>query len=139
LLEPYANPFDFIECEEVLSRLKAGYDEDLAHACAVTAFHASDVAALFLMPNEPWARRVSGAFANHLVHAFPARAHAILTTNTHGTATVSIRAPAAKPRDADQVATRFANGGGRAIAAGIESFPFDQLAKLLVALEETYH
>ncbi len=137
-LEPYASPFDFIKHEDVLSRLKAGYENDLANALAVNALHASDVAAVFLLPDESWTRRVSGAFANHLVHAFPARAHAVLTTNANGTATVSIRAPAAKPKDAEKVATRFAHGGGRAIAAGIESFPLDQLAKLVAGLEETY-
>jgi hypothetical protein len=139
MLEPYASPFEFIEQEEVLSRLKGGYEDDLAKALGVNPLHASDVAAIFVLPDTSWARRVSGTFANHLVHSFPARAHAVLTTNASGTATVSIRAPATKPRNAEKVAIRFANGGGRAIAAGIELFPLDQLAALLVELEATYH
>ena len=137
-LHPYANPFEFIEHEDILSRLKAGYEEDLANAQAVEALHASDVAAVYLLPDQAWARRVSGAFANHLVHACPRRAHAVLTSRVDGTATVSIRAPASLPRDADHVAARFANGGGRAIAAGIESFPLDRLPGLIAVLEETY-
>lgn len=81
LLAPYASPFDFIEHEDVLSRLKTGYESDMAKALALNALQASNVAAIFLMPDASWARRVSGAFANHLVHAFPDRAHAVLTTN----------------------------------------------------------
>lgn len=137
-LQPYADPFDFIEHEDIPARLKAGYEADLVNALAIEALQVSPVAAIYLLPDQPWARRVSGALANHLVHTYPKRSHAVLTTGTNGTATVSIRAPESIPRDADRVATRFANGGGRAIAAGIESFPLDQLPRLIDLLEETY-
>ena len=137
-LQPYANPFDFIEREDILSQLTAVCQEDLAHALAVEALDASDVAAVYLLPDRAWARRVSGTFANRLVHDFPARAHAVLTAGANDTATVSIRAPESSPRDAARVASRFANGGGRATAAGIESFPLDQLPGLIAALDETY-
>ena len=137
-LHPYANPFDFIDHEDILARLNAGYEADLANALAVEVVQASNVAAVYLLPDQAWARRVSGAFANHLVHACPRRAHAVLAPGTNGTATVSIRAPESLPRDADRVATRFANGDGRAIAAGIEAFPLDQLPRLIDVLEETY-
>ena len=140
-LHPYANPFDFIEHEDLLSRLQTGFEADLVNALAVESMHASDVAAVYLMPDQAWARRVSGTFANHLVHAHPTRAHAVLTALTagaRGTATVSIRAPEIAPRDAARVAARFAGGGGRAGAAGIDVFALDQLPVLIAALEETY-
>ena len=137
-LLPYTNPFQFIEHEDILSRLAAGYEADVARAHALVALHASAITAVYLMPAEAWSRRVSGAFANLLVDANPDRAHAVLTVNNAGTATVSIRAPRSAPRDAAQVAARFANGGGRAIAAGIEAFSLDDISSLIAALEETY-
>lgn len=137
-LQPYPDPFQFIEREDILARLLAGYEADLARAQALPALHAKPFVAVYLMPDEAWARRVSGAFANQLVHAHPGRAHAVLTADREGSATVSIRAPRSSPRDAALVATRFANGGGRAAAAGIESFSLDELPRLIAALEETY-
>lgn len=139
-LKPYAGPFEFIEREDIFSRLSSGRDSDMSQAHAVDALHSSATAAVYLLPDQAWARRISGAFANYLVHAHPSRAHAVLTsrTNDASVATVSIRAPASSPRDAERVASGFMNGGGRAIAAGIESFPLDQLPLLINALEATY-
>lgn len=140
-LAPYASPFDFIDQEDVLSRLQAGFDADLASALATVANHDSRAARIFVLPNQSWARRISGTFANHLVNAAPTQAHAVLTlarTGDQSVATVSIRAPQSMPRDAARVAAKFANGGGREIAAGIESFPVLQLPQLIALLEETY-
>ena len=137
-LHPYTDPFEFIEREDILPLLQAGRDEDLANALAIESTHASHIAAVYMLPDAAWARRVSGVFANYLVHTHPRRAHAVLTPQTGGGATVSIRAPASSPRDAVRVARRFENSGGREIAAGIESFPIDQLPRLVDALEDTY-
>ncbi len=137
-LGPYADPFKFIENEELLSRLSSGRDSDMAKARTIAASHTSAVSAVFLLPDQAWARRISGMFANHLVHTYPARAHAVLTAHVDGNATVSIRAPANSPRDAMHVASRLGNGGGRAIAAGIESFPVVRLSELIDTLEDTY-
>ena len=144
-LAPYSSPLDFIEHEDVISRLQAGYDQDLSSALAVDAIHESRAVRIFLLPNQSWARRISGTFANHLVHASPTQAHAVLTLAGEGDgdgdqriATASIRAPQSMPRDAARVAANFANGGGREIAAGIESFPLAQLSQLIATLEDTY-
>ena len=140
-LAPFASPFDFIEQEDVLSSLQAGFDADLASALATKAIHESRAARVYLLPNQSWTRRISGTFANHLVHASPTHAHAVLTLARAGdqsVATVSIRAPQSMPRDAARVAENFANGGGRDIAAGIESFPVAQLPQLIAMLEDTY-
>ncbi|MEO8101835.1 MAG: acetyltransferase [Betaproteobacteria bacterium] len=137
-LAPYSSPLDFIAREDVLSRLKAGFDADLANALAVRPQHASDTVAVYMLPDQAWARRVSGALANRLVHDWPARAHAVMTADARGLATVSIRAPLSSPRDASRVALQFANSGGRAAAAGIESFSPGELPRLIEVLEETY-
>ncbi|MEP7155254.1 MAG: hypothetical protein ABI905_05745 [Betaproteobacteria bacterium] len=137
-LQPYADPFKFIDNEEIVSRLHAGYESDMAEACDVAATHESLRAAVYRLPDAAWSRRVSGAFANHLVHAFPQRAHAVITADAAQRMTVSIRAPQHSPRDAATIATRFPGGGGRAAAAGIEAFEPGRLDELIAALEETY-
>jgi hypothetical protein len=137
-LQPYNDAFMFIEREDVLTCLQGGRDNDMAKALAIEAVHASPVAAIYVLPDHAWSRRISGAFANRLVHTYPQRAHVVMTSDAKGTATVSIRAPASMPHGAERVASRFENGGGRAIAAGIESFPVDRLPLLIDALDQTY-
>ena len=75
------------------------------------------------MPDAPWARRISGIFANSLVDAHPNRAHAIVTPDSGKSYTVSVRAPQAFPQGADALCRQFPNGGGRARAAGINRLP----------------
>ncbi len=137
-LQPYEDPLDFIRHEDVLSRLKQGFDDDFARALAVAPMHESRISAVYLMPDQAWAHRISGALANHLVNVSPSRAHVVMTPVADGKVTVSIRAPASAPRDAERVASSFAGGGGRAIAAGIEAFSIDELPRLITLLEKTY-
>lgn len=126
----YASPFEFIEKEaDVFNTLVTGYEQDMAKALAVEPCHVSDNAAMFILPNEKWARRVSGVVGNELANQFPDRAHAILTereelhTGDSGepekTYQVSIRAPKNNPVGADDIAVKF-GGGGRKGAAGID-------------------
>ncbi|MEY8198271.1 MAG: DHHA1 domain-containing protein, partial [Colwellia sp.] len=121
----YESPFNFIESEvDVFSKLKNGYEQDMEKALAVKAFQESEKAAMFILPNEKWARRVSGVVGNELANRFPDRAHAILTEraekiNVEVTYQVSIRAPKNNPVDADEIAAKF-GGGGRKGAAGID-------------------
>jgi len=78
---------------------------------------------VLLLPAAPWARRVIGVFANRLAQAHPARAHALLSANTGGGYTVSVRAPVANPTGADALCRAFPGGGGRQAAAGINGLP----------------
>ncbi len=121
----YESPFDFIESEaDVFSRLKNGYKQDMKKALSVEAIQESESAAMFILPNEKWARRISGVLGNDLANRFPNRAHAILTEREekidNDTAyMVSIRAPKNEPAGADLLAAKF-GGGGRKGAAGID-------------------
>ena len=139
LVRPYATPFAFIEeARESFEKLEAGYRDDMASAAAVKATRKSSKTALFVLPDEPWARRVSGVYSNDLANAFPARAHAVLTERPDGTYLVSVRAPLENKQGADVLCRQFPTGGGRAAAAGINALPSDQLDAFLDALTRAY-
>ena len=132
----YTSPFDFIACKaEVYSQLKNGYEQDMKKALSVKAFHENEKAAMFILPNEKWARRISGVLGNELANRFPSRAHAILTKQVKKmdgevTYLVSLRAPKINPVGMDVIANRF-SGGGRKGAAGIDALRESQILELM--------
>jgi len=127
-MKPYASPFDFVEGDrEAFERLESGYHQDMASARAVAPAHESDHTAVYILPDEPWARRASGVFSNQLANEAPARGHAVLTERSDGTYLVSVRAPLENRVGADELCRRFPTGGGRKAAAGINHLPVDQL------------
>lgn len=126
LLHGYADPFAFMIEEPAFRSLQRGYAADLARAQAVSPEFADEKSALYILPDEAWSRRVSGVFANRLAQASPNCAHALLTWRAGGFV-VSVRAPVAKPAGADELCLRFASGGGRKAAAGINFLPDAQL------------
>ena len=87
-----------------LRRLEEGFRGDMGMAAALAPMHETATAAVFLLPDEPWARRVSGVYSNDLVNLHPARAHAVLTEIGGGDLLVSVRAPLANRTGADEVA-----------------------------------
>jgi hypothetical protein len=124
----FANPLDFITSDaDSFGRLEAGYRDDMAAAEAVQPTHATDHSAVFTLPDEKWARRVSGVYSNQLANGSPARAHAVLTERADGTWLVSVRAPLENKVGADELCRRVPTGGGRKAAAGINALPDDQL------------
>jgi hypothetical protein len=138
-LRPYRTPFDFIEQDPgTFEQLESGYRTDMAHAAGVKPTRASQGAAVFVLPNEAWARRVSGVYGNELANRHPARAHAVLTERSDGTYLVSVRAPLQNKRGADELCRKFPTGGGRAAAAGINALAADQLDAFIAALEGAY-
>ncbi|MEK9765945.1 MAG: DHHA1 domain-containing protein, partial [Thalassolituus sp.] len=139
LASPYKTPFDFIEGEpEVFRTLTEGYEEDMEKGMAIAADRESAVAAMITLPDEAWARRVSGVLGNELANQYPDRAHAILT-EVPGTENfmISIRAPKTNANGADVIATHF-GGGGRKNAAGINEISPAQIDEFWQMLEVTY-
>jgi len=122
LLHRHADPFAFIAGEPAFRLLQQGYAEDMAKAGELPPGMATEACALYLLPDAPWSRRVSGSFGNRLAQSWPNRAHAILTRRAGGY-TVSVRAPLAAPTGADELCRRFDSGGGRKAAAGINCLP----------------
>lgn len=131
-LRPYTNPLQFIEGDrESFARLEDGYRGDMASAAALAPMHQTSQAAVFLLPDEPWARRVSGVYSNDLVNLHPERAHAVLTEIGGGDLLVSVRAPLTNRTGADEICRQFATGGGRKAAAGINRLPREDLARFI--------
>jgi hypothetical protein len=139
LVRPYATPFTFVEeARETFEELESGYRRDMAAAAAVKPTRESDKTAVYILPDETWARRVSGVYSNDLANASPGRAHAVLTERPDGTYLVSVRAPLDNKQGADELCRQFPTGGGRAAAAGINALPGDQLDAFIDALAASY-
>lgn len=139
LVRPYPTPFAFVEeAAETFEKLETGYREDMAAAASIEPSRATDQVAVFILPNQAWARRVSGVYSNDLANASPARAHAVLTERVDDTYLVSVRAPLENKRGADDLCRQFPTGGGRAAAAGINALPANQLDAFIDAFSAMY-
>jgi len=138
-LLPYSNPLDFIkDSREHYQKLEAGYQSDLQAAESAERLVTNETIALYVLPNQAWARRVSGVFSNQLANQFPDRAHAVLTTKSNGNYLVSVRAPLNNKRGAATLCRQFATGGGREAAAGINDLPADKLHEFIDRFAHTY-
>ena len=137
-LNPYANPLNFIRENDTYQLLENGYQEDSEKAKALTAEFITEAHALYLLPADPWARRVSGVFANELAQQAPARAHALVTQLPEGGYMVSVRAPLNTREGADELCRQFATGGGRKAAAGINKLPESELPTFISAFQAAY-
>ena len=136
-LLPYADPREFMVDEPVFDVLKNAFKQDLDRANALKPEFAGDHAALYVLPDAAWCRRVNGVFGNQLAQQHARRAHAVLVTKAGGY-TVSVRAPLSDPKGADELCARFATGGGRKGAAGINLLPQSELAAFVDAFRAAY-
>jgi hypothetical protein len=128
LISPYASPLDFMsDGLEHFQKLEQGYRQDMASAASLAPEYTDAAVAVYMLPNEPWARRVSGVYSNDLANGDPARGHAVLTTKANGCYLVSVRAPLSNKTGADELCMKFPTGGGRKAAAGINDLPADML------------
>jgi hypothetical protein len=137
-IKPYDEPFAFVWEANEFAILRAGYAADLAMAQAHGPQEARRSAAVYVLPDAAWARRVSGVYANNLANIHPNSAHALLTRSSRGHYVVSVRAPLANPEGADQLCRNFAGGGGRKAAAGINVLPEAEVDRFITAFFEAY-
>lgn len=128
LLHAYDDPFEFIYAEEVYPRLERQRTDDMNNALTIQPELDSDMAAVYVLHDEAWARRVAGSLANSLFSANSAKAYAVLVPNARGSFTVSLRVPATAPGGADAFARRY-GGDGRRTAAGINGLPRGEQAR----------
>ncbi len=134
----YAGPTECLaEDAALVDMLSEGYDSDMRKAETSPRLIEDETLAVIELPDEAWARRVSGVYGNHLANYWPDRAHAVLT-DIPGGYLVSIRAPLNNRSGADEVARQFATGGGRAAAAGINELPADEVETLIEAMRRQY-
>ena len=131
LIHPYAEPRDFIENETAYAELLEQFQDDMARAQNASADSESAAGAVYLLPNEGWARRTVGVMGNELAKQFPDRAHALLVDMGDGHQRVSVRAPYNRKDGADELCRQFPSGGGRKAAAGINALAQDSLAQFI--------
>jgi hypothetical protein len=133
-----ADPLDFVHNSPDFKKLSTGYQEDMALAEGLQPLHSKPGSAVFLLPDQAWARRVSGVYSNDLATGNPGRAHAVLTEKDNGNYLISVRAPMNNKRGAAELCLQFPTGGGRAAAAGINDLPAEQLQAFVDAFEQAY-
>ncbi len=139
MLLKYASPFDVIaDKASPFYQLQAAYQSDMDSALAIKAQYKSEKLGLFELPNEAWARRISGVYGNLLVNLLPNSAHAVLTKNADGTYMVSLRAPLNNKQGAGEICSSFDTGGGREAAAGIDALPKTSIAEFIEVVEGKY-
>ncbi|MDX1823160.1 MAG: DHH family phosphoesterase [Thiohalomonadales bacterium] len=128
----FGDPLDLIASEPVAwQRLRDGYETDMTSGLAAPVLAENACSLVVKLPDEPWARRVSGVLGNELANRNPDKACAIVTGNAGGSYLVSIRAPLNNRSGADELARQFPKGGGRKAAAGINELPAEQLEAFL--------
>ncbi|SDD04093.1 acetyltransferase [Paraburkholderia lycopersici] len=137
-MKPYESPFDFIAAEPIVTRLARCREDDLEQAQAIAPLIALQYGSVCVLPDEPWARRVRGVFANALANEEPSRAHAVLSVNADGNYAVSVRAPLTEPRGADELCRVFPGGNGRVGAAGIDSLDSARLDAFVTAFARVF-
>nr|WP_319553298.1 DHH family phosphoesterase [uncultured Vibrio sp.] len=138
-LKQYASPFDVItDTASPFYQLQAAYQQDMDAAQAIPATHESEKLKLFELPDNAASRRISGVYGNWLANQNPDSAHAVLTENTDGTYTVSLRAPLNNKQGAVTVCGQFPTGGGREAAAGINALSKDDVSAFIDAVETYY-
>ncbi|WP_028218710.1 hypothetical protein [Paraburkholderia oxyphila] len=137
-LKQYADPFDFIASEPLVASLSACRREDLERAQEITPLFTVQYGSVCVLPDEPWARRVRGVFANALAIEEPSCAHAVLSVNADGNYAVSVRAPLVRPRGADELCRAFPGGNGRVGAAGIDCLESERLDLFVTAFVRVF-
>lgn len=132
-MQSYLDPLRFFLESQLLDQLRRGYAEDLAHADGLEPFQIFPRGLVYVLPEARWSRRIVGVLANRLAKRQPNLAHALLVSNPDGSLLVSVRAPQTTARGADGLCRRFATGGGRSSAAGINQLPARELERFLAA------
>jgi len=138
-LHPYANPLDFIASDPAFKILQDGYAEDLHHADKLQPELEESRIALYVLPDEKWARRIAGVFANQLARQTPSRAHALLSEKSDGGFQVSVRSPLENKTGADKLCSQFPTGGGRQAAAGINHLESTHFDNFVAAFRSTFN
>jgi hypothetical protein len=136
-LRACAEPLEFVRSAPEFVELRRAFFEDISRAEAIPVEILSPACAMVTLPDESWSRRVIGAFANRIARRFPERAHAVLVRREGGYL-VSLRAPVVRPRGVASIAAKFASGGGREGAAGIDYLPDANLPNLLEAMRAAW-
>jgi len=138
MVNDYRNPLEFIRDEPGYARLLEQYKTDMALSNNTKAENQNDCAAVYMLPNEAWAKRIVGVMGNDLAKQNPHRAHALLVDMGDSHFRVSVRAPYSTKSGADELCRQFESGGGRQAAAGINRLPEAQLEHFVEKFEQSF-
>lgn len=137
-LAEYPTPSDFLKSDAAtFEKLDDGFEQDMSRARRAEVIFERDHAAVLMLPDEAWARRVSGVYGNDLANERPERAHAVVTNKGSGFV-ISVRAPLSNKVGADEICRQFPTGGGRKAAAGVNDLPVDMLDEFISVFEQYY-
>lgn len=128
----YSDPLVFLAQESIAVELAARRQSDLQQARSLAPHYQDGRVTVYLLPDAPWSRRVSGSLSNALASAQPLQALAVLRATACGDYVVSVRAPMSAPSGAAEFCRGF-GGDGRAGAAGIDHLPAWQLPPFIEA------
>jgi hypothetical protein len=141
----HESPLAFmLEDHKTFEVLDHGYEQDIAYANNTQPQNVTQSSAVYVLPNESWARRVSGVFGNSLANQSPDKAHAVLTEKPNEAGeiqkqyVVSVRAPLSNKQGADEICRQFETGGGRAAAAGINQLPESEVDRFIDVFSQFY-
>ena len=132
------DPLAFVAADPAFGAIDAERRRDVARARETRPALTLPTARIYILPDEPWTRRVRGVFGNEIANAAPDLAHAVLTPNAKDGYTVSVRAPRARATGADAMCRQFPGGGGRAAAAGIDHLPKERFHEFVERLAEAF-
>ncbi|MDO6444296.1 DHHA1 domain-containing protein [Colwellia sp. 1_MG-2023] len=138
-LVKYENPLTLIaETDSVYHQLENAYHQDMDKAINAKILADNEQCKAVELPDEAWARRVSGVFGNELANQSPEKAHIVFTINRDASYTVSLRAPMNNKQGAGDICAEFPTGGGRAAAAGVNELPAEMINAFIKAVAQYY-
>ena len=129
-IQKYDQPLEFLASEKkLISDLHDQMNDDFKKGWDLPEERLQNVV-IKRLPNQKWARRISGLLANRLSQRTQQFAHLILIEKeSHFSA--SIRKPLHHNTPASLIAKQFPTGGGRREAAGINVLPKQQIDSLI--------
>lgn len=139
LISPYSSPFTFLsDRHDIYAKLEHGFLDDNEKTAIISPCSQEKGSRVFILPNAPWARRISGIYSNQLSNQDPTLANAVITATADDNYVVSIRSPLNNRTGADELAALFSTGGGRKAAAGINALPATSLAHFIATFHQHY-
>jgi len=131
MLHEFEDPGEFLKNDQGYKALLKQYQTDMHLSENIKPDSTSSTGAVYMLPNESWARRIVGVMGNDLAKQYPDRAHALLIDMGDGGYRVSVRAPYNRKQGADDLCRQFQSGGGRKAAAGINQLAYNLLPQFL--------
>lgn len=126
-MSQYKDPFQMITEASAFRTLQRGYHSDQLYLNSLNPTETGKDAILYVLPDQSWARRISGEFANQLATDNPSKSCAVIVPKTNSAFVVSIRSAMPDLHPANTFCGRFLTGGGRRSAGGVNILPASEL------------